>query len=706
MAYPILAANYTWYKSSAARSTITQINIVNSYTSTGHDEVWNADVGNTGSIKCYRKGTVITMAGNGSGKIAMNADSSRMFYFSDTSDVFSALTAISGTNLLDCSNVTSLRLTFNYCSLLTTIDVSNWNVSNVAEFRATFQNCTALTTLDVSNWNTSGCTDIQFMFNKCSSLTTINVSNWDVSNVTTMKSTFQGCTALTTVDVSKWDTSACTDMQGMFNGATALTTIDVSNWDTSKVTTMRTMFQQTNYGEVSSLIELDLSNWDVSNVTDMSWMVYGCSKLPSLNVSKWDVSKVESFNHMFAHCKNLVITGLENWKTDSATNFNGAFHSVNNTYYDVSGWNTSKVETFAQMFESNEELLEIKGLENWDTSSAKNFGEMFSGCASLTKLDLSSFDTRNVSRNWTDPISGGVGNMLMFHWNYNLPLRNLREIKVGVNFTLKGDGTCSGTFPIPDPEYIEGAEGVWYNDKGECFDPSEIPAGVAATYYATFPFEKVLIKYDTLKSLSKSLRALTGDETKYTPVEMINAIDTLLSPDSGHWKYLLENGTSLDAVNIQSVTASEGVVSKIKLGNTFLYGEPMQNFALLGTTDPGGTELFSGKGYCDDMRWSSSSAKVSSQAGGRVSGWIPFEKGATLRIKNFGMTKTGYVSGAYIVYYGSDGKITTATIGVQSEDSYTTTLSSSANYLYFRISGYSVDETPIVTLNEQIIEGW
>lgn len=682
MAYPILAANSTWYKSSVAESTITQINIVNSYTSTGHDEVWNADVDNTGSIKCYRKGTVITMAGNGSGKIAMNEDSSNLF----GQGRFSNVTAINGLALFDASNVLTLSRCFDRCSKVTTLDVSSWNIGRCTSLSRMFQGCILLTHLDLSDWNTSNVTAMDSMFMSNNSL---------------------GEMALTTIgDVSNWDTSKVTDMQRMFSLCTSLTTLNVSNWDTSKVTTMKGMFAQVDYGTSSAFIELDLSNWDVSNVTDMSFIIYGCSKLTSLDVSRWDVSKVESFYHSFAHCKNLVITGLENWKTDSATDFNGTFHSVANTYYDVSGWDTSKVVSFSQMFERNENLIEIKGLENWDTTSLKSVSEMFSGCISLTKLDLSSFDTRNVSKNWTHPIGGGTGNMYMFYWASNLPLRNLREIKVGVNFTLKGDGTTSGSFPVPDPDYIDGAEGIWYNDKGEAFAPSEIPAGVAMTYYATFPYEKVLIKYDTLKSLSKSLRALTGDETKYTPVEMINAIDTLLSPDSGHWKYLLENDTSLDAVNIQSVTASEGIVSKIKLGNTFLYGEPMQNFALLGTTDPGGTELFNGKGYCDDMRWSSSSAKVSSQAGGRVSGWMPFEKGATLRIKNFGMTKTGYVGGAYIVYYGSDGKITTTTIGVQSEDSYTTTLSSSANYLYFRISGYSVDETPIVTLNEEIIEGW
>ena len=122
MTYPILAPNSTWYKSSALRSTITQINIVNSYTPTGSEtESWNADVDNSGSIKCYRNGTVLTIAGNGSGKIAMNADSSYLFYniSSNKEDAFIKCTNISGLNIFDASAVTDLSRAFAYCIALT-----------------------------------------------------------------------------------------------------------------------------------------------------------------------------------------------------------------------------------------------------------------------------------------------------------------------------------------------------------------------------------------------------------------------------------------------------------------------------------------------------------------------------------------------------------------------------------------------------------
>src|SRR5690606_29828968 len=51
-------------------------------------------------------------------------------------------------------------------------------------------NCSLLATLDVSNWDVSNVTEMTQMFSRCSSLTTLDVSNWDVSNVTNMSNIF------------------------------------------------------------------------------------------------------------------------------------------------------------------------------------------------------------------------------------------------------------------------------------------------------------------------------------------------------------------------------------------------------------------------------------------------------------------------------------------------------------------------------------
>ena len=105
-----LAANSSWYKGSTNKSTITAIEIKDSYTPTGTvTEQWNADVNNSGSIKAYVEGTKLIIAGNGAGKIFANADSRNVFIN------FSAVTSISGLNLLDTSNVTNMSNIFYSC---------------------------------------------------------------------------------------------------------------------------------------------------------------------------------------------------------------------------------------------------------------------------------------------------------------------------------------------------------------------------------------------------------------------------------------------------------------------------------------------------------------------------------------------------------------------------------------------------------------
>lgn len=366
MAYPTLAPSHTWYKSSVLRSVITQINIVDNYTPTGNEtEVWNADVNNSGDIKCYLNGTVLTIAGNGSGKIAMNADSSYLFSQSvssaaDAPRLFINCTAINGLELFDSSNVTTLQTAFGYCISLTELDLSSWDVSNVTTLRFTFGANELIGTMH---------------------LTSLNLTGWNVTNkCTSIRSIFLNCQLLKTVDVSNWDVSGVTEMYGSFQKCTSLETLDVSKWNTSSVTTMRSMFSMNNYGaNPPPLSVLDVSNWDVSNVTDMGWMFYGVGNLQTIDVSKWDVSKVVSFHHMCAHSGKLAVSGYENWKLDSCKTLNAIFHSTARTDWDVSNWDVSGVENFGQMFE-NSKAVTIRGLNNWNVSGAKTFYEMFSGC--------------------------------------------------------------------------------------------------------------------------------------------------------------------------------------------------------------------------------------------------------------------------------------------------------------------------------------
>lgn len=136
---PTLVASSNWYKGSTAKSTITAIEIKDSYTPTGTvDESWNADVDNSGSIKAYIEGTKLIIAGNGAGKIFANANSSSVF------TNFRKVTVISGLNLLDTSNVTNMGSMFSDCTALTSLDVSGWDTSKVTNMSNIFYSCIRL----------------------------------------------------------------------------------------------------------------------------------------------------------------------------------------------------------------------------------------------------------------------------------------------------------------------------------------------------------------------------------------------------------------------------------------------------------------------------------------------------------------------------------------------------------------------------------
>ena len=513
MAYPILAPSNTWYKSSALRSTITQINIVDTYTPTGNEsETWNADVDNSGSIKCYLNGSILTIAGNGSGKIAMNEDSSYLFSDINQSDddnikMFLNCSNINGLNLLDSSSVTNMRQIFGYCIALTELDLSSWDVSNVTTLRYAFGSYTtagmmSLTTLNLSGWNvTNKCTSFRNMFQNCENLTSLDVSNWDISSATDTNNMFLSCSSLTSLDVSKWNVGNVTNMQAMFDGCSSLTTLDISNWNVEKVSNMSHMF-----GRCTSLISLDVANWNVDNVTTTQEMFARCISLTSLDLSNWNTSKVTTFENMlygmqklekitigtkFGYNANGLVTATlptpsatyiidadGNWYTKDGNAHSTAIipGSVATTYYaskrltlepvlapnstwyksseprstitqinivdsytptgsEVESWNAGtdnsnsvkcyrdgtvliivgnssgkiimnadssyafsyQITATSQVDKTFINCVAINGVNLLDSSSATTFDRLFQYCASVTSLDLNSWNTSNVT---------------------------------------------------------------------------------------------------------------------------------------------------------------------------------------------------------------------------------------------------------------------------------------------------------------------
>ena len=116
--------------------------------------------------------------------------------------MFSECTVLASLDLsnFNTTNVTNMSHMFSECTVLASLDFSKFNTENVKEMISMFYSCGNLTSLDLSNFNTAKVMNMSYMFNKCSGLQTIYVSdNFVVTGITNEKNKkdmFTDCKAL------------------------------------------------------------------------------------------------------------------------------------------------------------------------------------------------------------------------------------------------------------------------------------------------------------------------------------------------------------------------------------------------------------------------------------------------------------------------------------------------------------------------------
>jgi surface protein len=165
--------------------------------------------------------------------------SSTAYWFEHCSN----LSTITGLPSLNTANVTDMSYMFDGCSVLASIDVSNFNTSKVTDMSRMFSSCYALQTLNLSSFNTLNVTSMKDLFAGCSSLASVNLSSFTTTNVSDMHSMFYGCTALQSLDLTSFNTAIVIDMENMFANSYSLNTIYVSgDWNTDAVSNGSSMF--------------------------------------------------------------------------------------------------------------------------------------------------------------------------------------------------------------------------------------------------------------------------------------------------------------------------------------------------------------------------------------------------------------------------------------------------------------------------------
>ena len=239
-------------------------------------------------------------------------------------------------------------------------------------------------------------TNLSNLFVGCKLLYSVDLSNLDTSNVTEMEYMFACCEQLKRIKgIEKLKTNKVINMKGIFEECCELEELDLSNFDTSKVTDMKLMFS--NCAKLKRIKGLE--NFNTSQVVDMQAMFQQCIGLEELDLSHFDTSNVTDISFMFVNCFNLKrIKGIEKFNTTKVKSMKTLFQQCKELEeLDLSNFDTSNVTDMGFMFNNCLKLKRIKGLEKFNTSKVADMKAIFGQCNEIETLDLSNFDTSKIT---------------------------------------------------------------------------------------------------------------------------------------------------------------------------------------------------------------------------------------------------------------------------------------------------------------------
>ena len=329
--------------------------------------------------------------------------------------------------------------------------MENLNTNDVVTMGNMFNGCKNLNRIDLSHFNTQFVTWMNSMFKGCSGLIVLDLSTFDTRQTLKMHSMFEGCTGLLSLDLDHFNTSKVSTMYNMFKGCTNLKTLKISKFNTEKVTDFTSMFEG-----CSSLVTLDLRSFTIkpSNYYTRN-MFKGCSDLESLDVpasastiDEWACSGVGTaespcqlyYPDGFLPEISDAGNGYFVWKNGYFTDDREAYAVLSNDektltfYYDNKksthpgygdgyvfkvpqdnsaplwyqksdittvifdpSFADARPTTCRLWFCYKDKLSSIIGIEYLNTSKVTSMDQMFSGCEKLTEIDLSDFNTDNVT---------------------------------------------------------------------------------------------------------------------------------------------------------------------------------------------------------------------------------------------------------------------------------------------------------------------
>ena len=366
----------------------------------------------------------------------------------------SSLTEIEGLHLLNTSEVTSMWQSFNGCSNLKSIDVSNFDTSNVTCMNSMFERCSSLTELDVSHFNTSNTTQMDRMFGNCENLKSIDVSSFNTEKVFAMGYMFSGCSGIQSIDVSNFCTNENTNTDGMFGPIKHVIIGDKF-----------TKISKNTFGDIVTLTTLSQTPFAVDNDAFTGLIgKNGClivpkgSKVLYQSTEIWkDIPLIYEIGDIIKIPYAVLNGNTLNFVFDDGIDrAEGEVYFFYNCIVEKSGgsifqtvygkeWDKNNItkavfspsfSDFKPMqihrwFSGCRNLTEIEGLEYLNTSCVTEMFSMFENCSSLGNIDVSHFDTGSVTdmRNMFANCSS-LGNIDVSHFDTK-NVANMQQMFLG-----------------------------------------------------------------------------------------------------------------------------------------------------------------------------------------------------------------------------------------------------------------------------------
>lgn len=142
---------------------------------------------------------------------------------------FEKLERIDWNNVIDTSEVISMRKTFMSCYQLRKIDLSSWDVRNVKYLTCFFSTCERLKEVKWFKFDIPKLEDMSWMFTNCNLIKSVDFSDLTAPLLTSCEGMFYSCYALRAVNLANLKTQNQLKVEKMFDEDGVLSVLSTDN---------------------------------------------------------------------------------------------------------------------------------------------------------------------------------------------------------------------------------------------------------------------------------------------------------------------------------------------------------------------------------------------------------------------------------------------------------------------------------------------